>query len=79
VFGGLLGALTGAFRSSDIVGVLIWLLHRELKNKTCRVSSQEFLEKITYTKVTSGGAPARRLLHATATTLSLDGRGTDAQ
>lgn len=54
VLGSLLGALASAFRSSDVVGVLIWFLHRELENKTCWSASQEFLEKFTYTKVTSG-------------------------
>lgn len=57
VLGGFFGALACAFRSPDVVGVLIWFLHRELEHKTCRLASQEFLEKFTYTKVTSGGAP----------------------
>jgi hypothetical protein len=57
VLGSLLCALTCALRSSNVVGVLIWFLHRELQNKACRFASQEFLEKFAYTKVTGGGEP----------------------
>jgi hypothetical protein len=55
-----LGTLTCALRSSDVVGVLIWFLHRELENKTRWFTSQEFLKKFAYTKVTGGRSPSCR-------------------
>ncbi|HKR30124.1 MAG TPA: hypothetical protein VJT08_06590 [Terriglobales bacterium] len=79
LFGGFFGALACAFRSPDVIGVLIWFLHRELENKTCRLASQEFLEKFTYTKVTSGGAPSAAWSQARTAMWSPDGRGTNAQ
>src|SRR5579884_695908 len=79
VLGGFLSALACAFRSSDVVGVLIWLLHRELENKTCRCASQEFLEKFTVTKVTSGGAPPAAGHVRELPRSSPGGHGTDAR
>jgi hypothetical protein len=80
MFGGLLGALTSAFRSSDIVGVLLWFLHGELKNKTCQFASQEFFEKIPYTKVTSGGPlPAAGHMREQPMSSPDDGHGTNGR
>ena len=55
--GRLLGALARAFRSGLVVGVVIGFLHRDLQNKTTRVSPQDFFADIEHTKVTGGGNP----------------------
>src|SRR5689334_3868499 len=87
-----LGKLTCAIRSSDVVGVMIWLLHRELENKTCRFISQEFLKKFAYTKVTGGifffkqktayevglGIPAEPLFRSTTPVIAGDSFEMDA-
>ena len=55
--GRLLGALARAFRSGLVVGVVIGFLHRDLQNKTTRVSPQDFFADIEHTKVTGDGNP----------------------
>ena len=47
-------ALAGAVRGSDVIRVVVLFLHFDLKNKATSFSTQELLQNLGYTKVTSG-------------------------